>query len=81
MVQEEIANKIATLIRIGIKTLFISLHLPRDLIFVDLSEFLRRCQQEFEGMISGDTPQKRGFLCFIAHAFSLLVDSHLKRLR
>jgi len=50
MVQEEIANKIAKLVRIGARIPFISPHLLSDLTVIDLSEFLRRCQPKYEEM-------------------------------
>jgi hypothetical protein len=45
--QEEITNKIATLVRIEVITLFISVS-PYEISFcVNLSEFFWRCQQKF----------------------------------
>lgn len=48
MIQEEIANKIAALIRIEFKSPFVSICPLWKLILADLSDFLQRRQQKFE---------------------------------
>jgi hypothetical protein len=62
VIQEEIANKITKLIRRGAPILFISPHLLSDLIVIDLSEFLCRCQPKYGKMPEADAslPVGRG---------------------